>query len=142
MHLAFLSVMKRIALSVFNNQMATVLDYSPSLLLVTLDGDQVQGRLEVSVGPAYPGTLLRALQGFQVDVLICGAVSSSLLDSLTRRGIEVISCVRGPLDQVLRAYVQGTLPARRFRLPGAPAARPSLGGRRSGRRWNGKEAER
>ena len=114
--------MKRIAIPVFKNQMAAVLDYSRSFVLVALDGELVWGRLKIPVSPKSPEMLLRALEGFQVDVLICGAVSSSLLESLARRGIEVITYVRGTVNQVIAAYAQGKLVGKRFRLPGLSAS--------------------
>jgi len=135
-HLAYLlhslSLMTRIAIPVFDDQMATVLDYSSRFVLVVLDGEKVQGRLEMTLSPESPEMFLWLLEGFQVDVLLCGAVSSSLLELLTRRGIDVINCVRGPVDQVIKAYAQGKLASRRFRLPGASAPTLPSRGRRPG----------
>ena len=138
--------MKRIAVSVFDNQVATVLDYSTCFLLVVMDGEQVQRRLEMAISPESAQMFFEALEAFHADVLICGAVSSSLLESLARRGIEAISCVRGPVDQVLRAYAQGKLAEKRFRLPGPTLAAPSRSrrsgsGRSSRKSFRWKEAE-
>jgi len=127
-------VMTRIAIPVFNNQVSTVLDYSSRFVLVVLDGEQVQGRLEMALSPESPEMFLWALAGFRTDILICGAVSSSLRESLARRGIEVISCARGPVDQVIRAYMQGKLAAKRFRLPGSSAPSAPSQGQRSSRK--------
>jgi len=110
--------MRRIAIPVFQNQLATVLDYSDRFIVISLDGDRLEGRLEIPVGPESPETLVRALEGFKVDVVICGAVSGSLLESLARKGIEVITCVRGTVDRVIAAYTQGKLADEEFRLPG------------------------
>jgi predicted Fe-Mo cluster-binding NifX family protein len=114
--------MKRIAIPVSWHQVATVLDYSSTFLLLALDGDTVRGQLEIPVDREAPEGIARLLEAFHADVVICGAVSRSLLESLGSRGIEVITRVRGPLKSVVDAYIRGTLAGRRFRLPGASDA--------------------
>lgn len=111
--------MKRVAIPVYKGQVATVLDYCSTFLLLVLDGGAIKGRLEIPIDKEEPEAVVRVLKAFRVDVLICGAVSGSLRDALAARGIETITCVCGPLECVVSAYLRGTLASPKFRLPGA-----------------------
>lgn len=119
MALACASLVKRIVIPVYQRQVAPVLDYCGTFLLLVLDGDIVKGRLEIPIDKEEPEAVVRILKDFRVDVVICGAVSGSLLDSLASKAIETITCVCGPVECVVAAYLRGTLASPKFRLPGA-----------------------
>jgi len=55
---------------------------------------------------------------YGVDTLICGAVSTELLQELKSREIRVIAFVSGEADSVIDAFVAGDLPNERFSMPG------------------------
>ena len=122
---AFPCVMERIALPVFNDYLATVLDSSRRFLVVTLDGGQVRGRLEIPISTESPSMLLRVLEDFHLDAVICGAVSCRICDSLKRMGIRVIEGVRGPVDEVVAGFMEGKLGECQFRLPGCSSSTPA-----------------
>lgn len=96
-----------------------MLDYSSCFIIAVLDEKHVSGRLELPICADPPELLLRVLKNFQIDVVICGAVSSELHTFLTLHGIEVIPCVRGRIDKVISAYSEGKLKYKEFHLPGS-----------------------
>lgn len=75
-------------------------------------------RSEVSLEALNPLRRAARLRGLWVDVVICGAVSRPLSAALSAAGITVIPLRRGPVEEVLAAFVAGSLGDARFRLPG------------------------
>ncbi|MBW2610283.1 MAG: hypothetical protein JRC68_08055 [Deltaproteobacteria bacterium] len=49
------------------------------------------------------------IRDFRVDLLICGAVSRALYRMLTATGIEVIPDISGRIEEILEAYLKGSL---------------------------------
>ncbi len=53
-----------------------------------------------------------------VSILICGAISTMAQAELTTRGIKVISWIRGPVEDIIRAYKRQVDVSRMFSMPG------------------------
>ena len=73
-----------------------------------------------------------------VSVLICGAISMEHTAALTARGIAVIPDVCGPVEEVLQAFLAGSLTDGRFAMPGCCGRRRRFrggGGVGRGRPW-------
>ncbi|RPH85843.1 MAG: dinitrogenase iron-molybdenum cofactor biosynthesis protein, partial [Desulfobacteraceae bacterium] len=64
-----------------------------------------------------------------IDTLICGAISRLFHNLLADAGIEVISWVSGSAEEVLKAYLDGTLSQPKFSMPGRRGAKDSDEGR-------------
>ena len=69
------------------------------------------------------------IEGLGIDTLICGAISRLFYNLLAASGMKVISWVSGTADEVLKAYLEGTLAQSRFSMPGRPEVKESEGGR-------------
>ncbi len=77
---------------------------------------------------------LLAMHESGAEVLLCGAVSRPLETLLLQRGVEVYAWLRGPVEGLLGAYLQGRMNDPVWRLPGCGQGRRRGGPRRSGRR--------
>ena len=58
------------------------------------------------------------LEELGVEVLLCGAISRPLERMIRASGVKVIPCLRGSIEEVIRAYLDETLSDTRFVLPG------------------------
>ena len=125
----------KIGISVWNGQVSTVFDFAHELLVVELEGNKEIRRNIIDFGRDLPITKAAKLRQMGVQVLICGAISQPVSNFLNSAGIEVISFVRGRIDEILSAYFSGQLTDQRFLLPGClPGTRKR---RRHGRGFHG-----
>ena len=79
----------------------------------------------------YKAEFFRA-QG--VSLLICGAISMQMYRILTASQVEIIPFIRGSIQEVLAAYVDGDLQNGDFFLPGCQDHVLGLGQQRCRRR--------
>ncbi|MBN1843172.1 MAG: NifB/NifX family molybdenum-iron cluster-binding protein [Deltaproteobacteria bacterium] len=123
----------KVAIPAWAGKVSTVFDFAHSLLLVEVRSGKEVSRSEI-VLDQYP-SMLRAviLSRFDVEVLICGAISRPLAGIVTRSGIEIIPFVTGRIDDVLDAFLNARLADSRLLLPGCPAGATKL--RRRQRRF-------
>lgn len=125
--------MKKIAIPIWNGCVSSVFDFAESVRMVTLDdkGTTVCGDIALTGS----GDLERSNQliSAEPDVLLCGAISHPLADRISMAGIEVVSLVCGPVDQVIEAYRSGDLARPEFRLPGCKEGSGRCARKRHGR---------
>ena len=87
------------------------------------DGREV-ARSETVLVPEPNAQRVARLLELQVELLICGAISRDLARWVSGAGIEILSYVSSPIDEVVKAFVAGRLAEPRFVLPGCwPGAR-------------------
>jgi len=95
-----------------------VFDFAQRLLIVDWEGGKELERREYALENVPPLIRASRLLHLNVQVLICGAVSNSLASLVSNYGIRIIPSICGDIDEVLNAYLTGSLAAPRFRLPG------------------------
>jgi len=108
----------KVAIPVWEGKVSPVFDTASRVLVV-----EVQNRCEITRFEAFlePGTTngrCYFLRGLGVETLICGAVTKAVSRLLAGSGISVIAWVSGPVEDVLQAYLDGTLFQPRFLMPG------------------------
>ena len=108
----------RLAMATWQERLSPVLDTATKLLLVDCDDGREVSRTRAEMDERYLPKQVNRLQDLGVEVVICGGVSRQLNDLLVGAGIEVISLVSGTCDDVLEAYLAGTLDQPRFLMPG------------------------
>jgi predicted Fe-Mo cluster-binding NifX family protein len=131
MHRPNVRVMK-IAIPIWNDRVSPVLDTARELLVVEQDSDGRQARNTMALPDSSLMYKARLIGSNGIGALICGAVSRRLEMMLTNEGIRVIPWVRGEIDSIISAYLNGNLNQQSFRLPGCGR------GRRGGRRRRGR----
>jgi predicted Fe-Mo cluster-binding NifX family protein len=109
-----------LAIAVSRGRVAPLFDAARLVRLVHVVDGEVLGREERSLccdeGLAGVACLCR----WDVDLLICGAISRELGAALEARCIGVQSLVAGEVGQVERAFLDQSLDQPAFRMPGRP----------------------
>jgi predicted Fe-Mo cluster-binding NifX family protein len=128
----------KVAVTVWEDTVSTVCDFSSRLLVFDVMGDQVKNRSFIPFETRILPERVNRLEALGVEVLLCGAISRPLERMIRASGVKVISCLRGSIDEIIRAYMDGGLPDACFTLPGfAPGAGCVRGRRRRHSRISG-----
>lgn len=109
------SLATRVALPICRGRISPVFDVAQRLRLVEIRDGVAIDQVEHLVG----GDRVRGLAELGVRVLICGAVSCELERDLRAQRIEVISGIRGPVDEVVEAYLADRLRDQEYVMPGS-----------------------
>jgi predicted Fe-Mo cluster-binding NifX family protein len=115
--------MEKIGITYHLGHVSPVFDVARNLLVVSIKDEQAKGRDEMTLQAADPFLRAQELKDLGVDAVICGAISRPYEAALSTKGIKVIGSICGPLEEVLWAYLDGTLEDRRFLMPGFAAMR-------------------
>jgi len=127
----------KIAISIWNDCVSNVFDFSSSLLLVEIENDKEISRSQIVLESRSLSQRVGQLKNLEVDVLVCGAISRSLAEMITASGIEVLAYITGDINDVLEAYKTGQLGQSQFTMPGCwPGARKGI--RRCGQGGQGR----
>jgi len=133
--------MGRIAIPRWNGRVSPVFDTASRLLVVEVGEEGECSRFETDISEHFLPSKSIRLTGLGVDTLICGAISRPLAYMITTAGIKLIPWISGQVEDVLQAFITGTLFDLRFMMPGCagywgkgPAGRQGQGG---GRRRRG-----
>jgi predicted Fe-Mo cluster-binding NifX family protein/putative methionine-R-sulfoxide reductase with GAF domain len=108
----------RIAISYRQDRVSPVFDVAPGLLLVDIRRGREVRRSERTVTRADPLDRARQVSQFGAKVLICGAVSRALENALSAKGVQVVACMCGPVEEVIHAFLDEKLAEGGFTMPG------------------------
>ncbi|HHN46470.1 MAG TPA: dinitrogenase iron-molybdenum cofactor biosynthesis protein [Planctomycetes bacterium] len=118
----------------WNGIVSPTLDAAASLAVFDVISNDFERRGTVALSQPFPPFRTQEIAASGIKTLICGAVSSPLAALITSQGIEIVPFVAGPVEEVLRAFMAGTLPAPQFAMPGCCGRRWRWGaGNRRGR---------
>jgi len=128
------------ALTVWDGRVSPVFDVSREAVILTIENGTVAARCSENIEtPTAAALKIDRLTELGVETLICGAISEPLHQELTTRGVRVLGFVAGEIDEVVQAFIAGTLPAPVLSMPGCCGRQNRFRGRlgRGGRRGNG-----
>jgi predicted Fe-Mo cluster-binding NifX family protein len=133
----------KIAIPTWNGRVSPVFDTASRLLVVEPGDGGEYSRFETDISEHFLPSKVMRLTGLGVETLICGAISRPLASMVTTAGISLIPWISGKVEDVLGAFLSGTLFDLRFTMPGSPGPwgtdprrRHGLGrGRRRGIRY-------
>jgi len=108
----------KIAIPVWDNRISPVFDTASRLLIVEVEDQKEVSRFETTLDDQELSRRCLRIQGLGIDMLICGAISRPYSRRLIASGINIISEISGHAEEVLEAYLQGTLSHPRFLMPG------------------------
>jgi predicted Fe-Mo cluster-binding NifX family protein len=121
----------KVAVTVWEDTVSTVCDFSSRLLLFDVKEAEVENRSFVPFETTILPDRVNQLELLGVEVLLCGAISRPLERMIRASGVKVIPCLRGSIEEVIAAYLVDGLSDARFILPGfGPGAGCVGGGRR------------
>lgn len=109
----------RIAIPIWEDKISPVLDTASKLLIIEDKTQKESSRSEADLLEQDISQRCSFIRKLDLDVLICGAVSRQFSDMLKASGIEVISGISGPAEEVLDAYLHGDLHHSGFFMPGS-----------------------
>lgn len=107
-----------IAIPVSQERISPVLDTAARLLLITRRRGKEVARKEFVLAPSSTEAVARSVTELHVDVLLCAALSESLLRELEKRGVRVRPHLCGRVEAVLHAFCCRQLGRDEFRMPG------------------------
>ena len=108
----------RIAISYQQNRISPVFDVAARILLVDIEKGQEERRNKRTVVQSDSLARAQYVSQFGVQVLICGAISWRLENALSSIGVQVIACICGPVEDVLRAFLHDKLYESALIMPG------------------------
>ena len=104
-------------------------DTANTLLVVEMQDGKETGRETVSIDfPTFPRRI-RQVMDLNLEVIICNGISRPLSQMLDKTGPEIIAWRSGPVDEVLQAFLDGSLNQPRFVISGCPRGQNGHGGR-------------
>jgi predicted Fe-Mo cluster-binding NifX family protein len=95
-----------------------VFDVARNLLSVSIEDGQGEVRREATLEPADPFLRAQKIKDLHIDVVVCGAISRPYEMALSSKGIRVICAVCGTVEDVLSAFLNGSLGDPKFQMPG------------------------
>jgi len=120
----------KVAVPDWQGRVSPVFDVAEQVLLVDLDREDDCSRRMESLGTTAPHDRAQRLAELGVNVLVCGAISWLLEALLASSGIRVVPLICGEVEEVVRAFRDGTLENERFAMPGCCRKRRQARNRR------------
>jgi len=120
----------KVAVPDWQGRVSPVFDVAEQVLLVDLDRENDGSRRMESLGTTAPHDRAQRLAELGVNVLVCGAISWLLEALLASSGIRVVPLICGEVEEVVRAFRDGTLENERFAMPGCCRKRRQARNRR------------
>jgi predicted Fe-Mo cluster-binding NifX family protein len=108
----------KVALTIWDGRISPVFDVCREARVLRVEGKTVASEELVVFEGERPETKVDRLVGLGVGVLVCGAISEPLQNELLERGIDVIAFIAGETDDVVKAYLSGSLPNHNLAMPG------------------------
>jgi len=109
----------RIAIPIWEDKISPVLDTASKLLIIDDKTQKKSSRFNANLLEQDMSQRCSFIRKLDLDVLICGAVSRQLSGMLKASGINIISGISGPVEDVLEAYLEGALLHSGFFMPGS-----------------------
>lgn len=106
------------ALPVWRGRIAPVFDVAHRVRLITADGGRVVSESAQSLPEGDPRLKLVMLSETGVNVLICGAISRPVRAMAAAYGMEVTPFIAGDVQEVVLAWLNGSLKNGGFAMPG------------------------
>lgn len=93
--------MKKIAISIFHDRVASRLDTAESLMLITVDSGKIKSRELVLLREVDPLRKIDIIFKLKPDVLICGVLTKTCEYKLSHSNIKIIPWVQGNAEYII-----------------------------------------
>lgn len=107
----------KIAISIYNGQIAPVFDVAESLLLLAINEEEIIDEV-LSLTDMNEFEKIGLLKTNDTNTLICGAISRQLQYMIESNNIQVFPFVTGEVKDVVKAFLDNNLFNERFFMPG------------------------
>ena len=113
----------KVAIPFWMERVSPVFDVAKQLLLVDIVESTEVTRQETTISETELISRANYVASLGVQALICGAISRPLERILEAKGIDVTTQICGDTEEILQAFLRGTLDDGSFRMPGCNAVR-------------------
>ena len=100
---------KRIAIAVFQERVASKLECTENLLLVTVDNGEIKSRELVLLRDKDPLRKIDMIFKLKPDIFICGGLTRMCEYKLRHSNMRLISWIQGNVDNILSLCLQNTV---------------------------------
>jgi len=108
----------RVAIPLWQGRVSPVFDEASRLLIVDIDDGEEKNRQEESLLTGNPFVRARLLPQLGVELLICGMISRKQQAALDSVGIRTIPHICGMTEDVIAAFLEGSLENGEMLMPG------------------------
>ena len=108
----------KIAITYWNDRVSPLFDTACHLMIFEIKNNRETACVKEVLKNNDPIMRAKHLSQLGIDVVICGAISWECEAMLASVNIKVISCICGPVKDVLRACLNETLEKSSFLMPG------------------------
>jgi predicted Fe-Mo cluster-binding NifX family protein len=108
----------KIAIPSWEGRVSPVLDSASNLLVIEVRDQREVGRSEHLIADNTIAQRCNMVKALGIDRIICGAVSNPFGRMLASSGIKLYPGITGAVEEVLQAFLNGTLNRDAFFLPG------------------------
>lgn len=108
----------RTAFSCWDNRIAPVFDTARSIHVVDSESGRIAGETRETLPESLSVQKALRLAELGIDCLVCGAISRSQYALISAYGIRVVPFVAGDLNDIIHAWITGSLDLEVFAMPG------------------------
>ena len=99
----------KIAVTCEDNEVFQHFGHTPSFAVFTVEGGKVVAKEILDCGQTGHGALAGLLRNGGIELLICGGIGGGAQMALAEAGVQLIGGAAGNVDDVVKAYLDGTL---------------------------------
>ena len=99
----------QVALTVWEGRISPLFDATRMLLVVDVKGNQIAAKRYEPLDCDSALSRVSKLDDLGIKTLICGGISDDFANLIEGNGIKIIPFVSGTVDEVLEAYLAGSL---------------------------------
>ena len=122
----------KVALTAWGDRISPVFDSAHRLLIAEIKNAEIINRHYESFCPGVASRLIKTLNIWEIEVLICGAISEIPADIIEANGTKLIPFIAGNIDTVLQSYAKGIKLIPTFLMPGCGRKRRNQRKKRNG----------
>ena len=113
----------KIAITYWNDRVSPLFDTACHLMIFEIKNNKETACVKSILKNNDPIIRAKHLSQLGIDVVVCGAISWECEAMLASVNIKVISCICGPVKDVLSACLNETLEKSSFLMPGCKSRR-------------------
>jgi predicted Fe-Mo cluster-binding NifX family protein len=98
-----------IAIPIYGTRVLPRFGFARDMMLVTVEDGRIVAHKQIELLPQFDAPLAPMLAAEQVSVVICGGIHPRFQEMLREQGINVVWGVVGEWQEVVQAYLHGTL---------------------------------
>ncbi len=107
-----------IAITIWGNRISPVFESANTLMIVQVENFKIISRRFEDFSPKTMPQVASSLNNFQIDLLICGAITDTQFKLIERGGIRLVSFIAGNVDKVLVSFLKNPSRISDFLMPG------------------------